>query len=146
MRAETRQEQHFNHSSFCRVSAKYSLDRRRTGHSGTELWNLKFRRRTQACSRLNYLWLNWRWDIWTGVLPVLTSQLQTWPDTKPLASMEGSRGLNSLTIVADGASNAIHGLFGLSTICFSNIQIQFRDISVDDRTNEWKNIALFLKD
>lgn len=123
-----RQGQHFNHSSSCRVSAKCASGRPRTGHSGTELWNPKFRRRAQACSRRDYLWLNWRWDIWTGVVPVLMSQLQTWPDTKPLASMEGSRGLNSLTTVADGASSAIHGLLGLSAV-FSNIQDQFRDVS-----------------
>lgn len=97
---------------------RIALSTDQEGHSGTELWNPKFRRRAQACSCRDYLWLNWRWDIWTGAVPVLTSQLQTWPDTKPLASMEGSRGLNSLTTVTDGASNVIHGLLGLSAVCF----------------------------
>jgi hypothetical protein len=42
------------------------------------------------------------------------SQLQTWPDTRPLANKEGSRGLNLPTIAGLGAFSLIQGSLGLS--------------------------------
>lgn len=80
------------------------------------------------------------------MLPVLTSQLQTWPDIRPLASTDGSRGLNSLTNVADAAFSVIQGSLGLSAACcFFAVFLFFHPVVCDspvmavvERENEWE--------
>lgn len=116
----------------------FSTDQEQSALS--EYWIMKFKvsdvAHDQACPCRNYLWLNWRWDIWTGEVPVLMSQLQTWPDIRPLASTEGSRGLNSLTTMLDGASSAIQGLLGLSAHMFSWISHRRRSSIVWTRVRK----------
>lgn len=70
-----------------------------------------------------YLWLNWRWDICTGLAPIRMSQLHTWPDISPLISIDGSRGLNSTINNGDDDFRHITGLFGFSAL--DNTELHF---------------------
>lgn len=63
---------------------------------------------------LSYLWLCKGCEMATGAFPDLTSQLHTWPVTRPLINTDGSRGLYSIVTDGTEALNAMYAVFGFS--------------------------------